>query len=120
MLEQHSFQEVIEQFDRMCWHYRRKHECQTCPMYGGKISQCQKIAFNRPKETEGIVMSWAEEHPLVYPTWAEWLISIGAFDSPTHEEKEFSSVEVLYKMRDKMFKPIPADIAQKLRLQPKK
>ena len=24
------------------------------------------------------VMEWAAEHPVVYPTWWEWLVSIGA------------------------------------------
>lgn len=69
-----EFQEVMEQFDRMCLYYQHKRECpMACPMNGVNISQCRKVAFEEPKVTEKTVMAWATEHPVVYPTWEEWL-----------------------------------------------
>lgn len=29
------------------------------------------------KEAEKIIMEWSKEHPVVYPTWGEWLTQIG-------------------------------------------
>lgn len=29
------------------------------------------------KEAERVVMKWSKEHPVVYPTWGEWLTQIG-------------------------------------------
>ena len=60
---EHSFQEVMKQFDRMCWYYQRNNECPMgCPMNGVNISQCRKIAFTEPKTTEKTVMDWAADH----------------------------------------------------------
>lgn len=74
-MAEHSFQEVMRQFDRMCRHYQRKLECPMgCPMNGVNISQCRKIAFEEPVVTEQTVMQWAEENQEpVYPTFREWL-----------------------------------------------
>ena len=115
-----EYSEVIKQFKRMC----KVGNCATttgCPMYPScNISQCRKIAFERPAEFETRVMEWAEEHPEpVYPTWAEWLAENGVFGPFKDIKTDFSEIEILYKMRDMMFKPIPADIAEKLGIQPK-
>ena len=107
-----EFQEVHRQFDRMCWYYRRKRECPMgCPMNGVNISQCRKIAFERPKETEEIVMQWAAEHPEpVYPTWEQAIAEMYLRSGRTkyHNIAEWERNE-----------PIPADIAQKLGIEPK-
>ena len=101
-MAEHSFQEVMKQFDRMCWYYQQKRECpMACPMNGVNISQCRKIAFEEPKVTEQTVMQWAAEHPVVYPTWENWLTTLGV--------QSFNELT----------KPIPADIAQKLGIEPK-
>lgn len=104
-----EWMEVMNQFNRMCWHYQREHKCpMECPMDGMNISQCRKIAFEWPDSVEDTVMSWAEEHPEpVYPTWFEWLMEIGVV-SP--ERKYY---------HDWLLKPIPADIAEKLGVKPK-
>ena len=52
-------------------------------------------------EFEKRVMSWAAEHPVVYPTWENWLTTLGV--------QSFNELS----------KPIPADIAQKLGIEPK-
>lgn len=111
-----EFQEVMRQINRMCWHYQRKRECPMgCPMNGVNISQCRKIAFEEPKETEKIVMSWAAEHPdAVYPTWLEWLENMGiVFYKPFSETEARATI-----FGPEAVKPIPSDIAEKLGLEP--
>ena len=133
MLEQHSFQEVMAHFQRMCKYYQRKQECpMACPMNGVNISQCRKVAFEKPKETEEIVMAWAKEHPEpVYPTWGEWLESEGiCFSRLTNYEKVHGfTIPKVFEYQidgktaficgDRVNSPIPADIAQKLGIEPK-
>ena len=99
-----EWMEVTNQFNRMCLYYQRKHDCPMgCPMNGVSISQCRKVAFDRPKETEEIVTQWAAEHPEpVYPTWGTWL-----------------GTKYDYDLREILYTPIPADIAQKLGIEPK-
>ena len=111
-----EFPDVIEQFDRMCWYYQRKRECpMACPMNGVNISQCRKVAFEKPKETEEIVMKWAAEHPEpVYPTWVEWLLSKGILIDKSSSER-FPNWIPSFTAYDQ----IPADIAQKLGIEPK-
>ena len=111
-----EFQDVMEQFDRMCWYYQRKRECpMACPMNGVNISQCRKVAFEKPKETEEIVMKWAAEHPeQVYPTWMEWLTDLGAIPKAISWDEPL--VEAVY---DAIQERIPADLAQKLGIEPK-
>lgn len=60
------------------------------------------------------VMAWAAEHPEpVYPTWAEYLVSIGVLPEET-------SKDTLIKDLSKgMMKHVTADIAQKLGIEPK-
>lgn len=111
-----EFQDVMKQFDRMCWYYQRKRKCpMACPMNGVNISQCRKVAFEEPKETEEIVMAWAAEHPVVYPTWVEWLVDSGVFPQKmsTIPSVAFNTI------RDSLSVEIPADIAQKLGIKPK-
>ena len=76
------------------------------------IGQCRKIAFERPVEFAANVMQWAAEHPEpVYPTLKEWLKSAGFVTTFSVDCGEAIHVE--------WDKPIPADIAEKLGLQPK-
>jgi hypothetical protein len=60
------------------------------------------------KTIEGFVMAWAANHPEpVYPTWVEWLRQMGVVPS---EQKCFHSW---------LLDQIPAEVAQKLGLEPK-
>lgn len=114
-----EFQEVMRQFDRMCWYYQRKRKCpMECPMNGVNISQCRKIAFEEPDVTEKTVMSWVAEHPEpVYPTWGEWFAERGDLIKLWRNIRVCSAhgagvIGFLYTT-------IPADIAQKLGIEPK-
>ena len=69
--------EFMQGFDRMCFYYKRNNECpKGCPMIGVNISQCRKVVFERPGESEKIVSDWVKEHPKPV-TWREWLGSHG-------------------------------------------
>ena len=71
-----------------------------------------KQTDNDRVDGEKRIMSWAAEHPEpVYPTWAEWLETVGVVD--VNQDKGF----IL--MKPEVKNPIPADIAQKLGIEPK-
>lgn len=108
-----EFQEIIKQFRRMCWYYQRQVKCDGCPMAGCNISQCRKLAFDCPDETEIIVTKWAAEHQPVYPNWWEWLASIGAVTRKVKPDVASALIET------GLLDPIHADIAQKLGIAPK-
>jgi len=70
---------------------------------------------------EQIVMTWAAANPEpVYPTWAEWLIEMGVL-----ERRRYKANTDDFGWRDVQattpiaYKPIPADIAEKLGVKPK-
>jgi hypothetical protein len=100
-----EFSEVIKQFKRMCWYYSRDNGQKSCPICTSypncNIGQCRKIAFEKPALFAVTVMRWAAEHPVVYPTWENWLTTLGV--------QSFNELS----------KPIPADIAQKLGIEPR-
>ena len=115
-----EFQEVMKQWRRMC----NKHQCADkkcgavaydliCPITishngypcGSCFVDCSPESM---AQVEQIVMEWAAEHPEpVYPTWYTWLIMMGAVGSV---EDLFSDLQ----------RPIPADIAERLGIEPKK
>ena len=104
-----EFQEVMRQYYRMCNGYIC---ASSCPMKDHETQFCEsmgRIATDMGAEkVERIILDWAAEHPEpVYPTWVEWLRQIGVVPS---EQKCFHSW---------LFDHIPADIAEKLGLQPK-
>lgn len=86
-----------------------------------KLSCCPLEMFSDDHiaNIEKEVMAWAAEHPEpVYPTWAEWLNNIGVIIS----DRPFPALNIpvcVYQAGTKMVKPIPADIAQKLGIEPK-
>ena len=100
---QHSFQEVMRQWRRMCAAFKN---CEECPQY--REYQCYntvKRVFEHGdiESLESNVMAWAAEHPEpVYPTWGEYLHTL--HNEPSSRE---------------LSKTIPADIAQKLGIEPK-
>lgn len=101
-----EFQEVMRQAQRMC-DYRRKHnlECGNCDaahICGLKI---RHVGLDTLCADADAVMLWAAEHPVVYPTWYEYLSD--------YYRAAFGDMFVISKQ------PIPADIAQKLGIEPK-
>ena len=68
---------------------------------------------------EEVVMAWAAKHKEpVYPTWGEWLEKQGVVKtviSPRFKENGASYYTPMYEITN----PIPADIAEKLGIEPK-
>lgn len=102
-----EFQEVIKHWGRMLDAHR----------HGESIAIEASVpadAFKDAKLVEEIVMSWAAAHPEpVYPTWGEWLMQ---FDVMGRTCQDMPNP---YFAKDKAASPIPADIAQKLGIEPK-
>ena len=100
--------EVIKQFKRLCKSINpAKCTRGECPMGCENIGQCRKVAFEQPAHFAATVMRWAKENPEpVYPAWRDWLRSQYPMMGP-------------YTMTDILESPIPADIAQKLGIEPK-
>lgn len=133
---EHSFQEVMRQWKRMCDTYTTEEAatcCEGCPMEKG--SGCCAIYENDDTDYDAIdrkVMAWAKENPEpVYPTWGEWLEAEGVcFSRLTNYERigGFSIPQVFnyqidgktaFMCGDKVNTPIPADMAEKLGVKPK-
>ena len=116
---------VIREAKRMCWHYTQGGNHDKCPMYPAcNVSQCRKIAFERPADFEARVMQWAAEHPEpVYPTWGEWLLSVGAAKKiPTgipYQLADGHIVEPSWEIVVLTGERIPNDTAEKLGIEPK-
>lgn len=120
-MSEHSFQEVMKNWKRMCLKLRK--DCRECEIHKKSLHNhlcfCNKDTLSEDaiEAVEKIVMQWAEENPEpVYPTWVEYLVKQGVLASanpvPTLTAKAFfSGVNAM--------KPIPADTAEKLNLQPK-
>ena len=127
-MTEHSFKEVVYQWGRMCEH----HFCNSRDVKNQSLSMCPIILEHNGypcddaimdlseeaiAQVEEIVMKWAEENPEpVYPTWGEWLhsqkvVGVHAMQAP--------SQNVYYPIEGKLNTSIPADIAEKLGLQPK-
>lgn len=114
-----EFKEVMKQWRRMC---------KACSdQYTGCLNHCPLAAFTDGGcgaiyedefmdaadfgELERRVMKWAKENPEpVYPTWYEWLSSIGVADI----SQGMYAIDIHVAQSQ-----IPADIAQKLGLKSK-
>ena len=112
-----EFQEVMRQWRRMCG---ANNYCSACRMQKenlpytlcseGGIRSVENLA-----DAELAIMAWAAEHPEpVYETWFEYLLRIGVIpeNAPAGGEYQWIVESIKYK-------PIPADIAEKLGVEPK-
>ena len=117
-----EFAEVMKQWSRMC----EKHICDNRDENGDILPLCPLVtqhngypcddavtdlSHESVAQVEEIVMAWAAENPEpVYPTFREWLISIGVIG-------RMSTHSVI---ADKLLMThIPAEIAEKLGIEPK-
>ena len=93
-----EFCEVMKQWRRFCKSHRH---CGECEFDGKGICGDGHLSDVPANDIELRIMSWAAEHQVVYPTWENWLTTMGV--------QSFNELS----------KPIPADIAQKLGIEPK-
>ena len=107
-----EFQEIAKHWKRMCKKYWSSTTCHGCPIAENEkaYEACASIDLDIQKMEE-CVMSWAVEHPEpVYPTWGKWLEDIGVAQVGSGILSIHPAIAE---------QPIPADIAQKLGLEPK-
>ena len=113
-----EFLQIMKNWQRMCHSFK---SCSTCPLYdenGWAHVLCSEggIRSSKPEIVEAVVTKWAEENQEpVYPTWGEWLVEIGVFPMvmSTNPTKALDTI------CNSVCQPIPADIAQKLGIEPK-
>ena len=115
-----EFQEVMRQWNRMCNVIdKTKYICSDaengyiCPMRDNGLC-CKSISAQTDEDRangEKIIMSWAAEHPEpVYPTWGEWLQSMGVAVLGSGMLSIHPAIAE---------QPIPAELAEKLEIEPK-
>ena len=121
-----EFQQIMKDWRRMCLSYK---SCGDCPMMDA--DGCAHILCSEggiqcavPEIQEAVIKKWASEHPIVYPTWIEWLKKFGIISF----EPDFHSLLSAYPTRTNSVKayineeggkPIPADTARELGIEPK-
>ena len=72
------------------------------------------------KEAEKIIMKWSKEHSVVYPTWGEWFAEQGELSVNWKDLRVVScSGKSSAGVIGLFYSEIPADIAQKLGIEPK-
>ena len=117
-----EFVQTMIDWRRMCKVYTTddKSCCYGCPVADFREHGCGAI-FEMEDSTdweryEGAIREWAAEHPEpVYPTWAEWLESMHVVNPIVSPDANSQYLLKAWHYDS----PIPADIAQKLGLQPK-
>jgi hypothetical protein len=107
----------MKDWRRMCQFMDKEYgnsSCDNCPLSGcsAVYEMCGKENFTN---MERDISAWAAEHPEpVYPTWYDYLHSIGVL-----YKKHTAGGDVPEIHWGNMMTPIPADIAQKLGIEPK-
>lgn len=109
-----DFVQTMKDWRRMCKAFTTDDDscCYGCPVVDLHEHGCEAI-FEMEDSTdweryEGQIREWAAEHPEPkYQSWGEWLSEIGVFQCEDGEWR-------FAKAND----PIPADIAQKLGIEP--
>ena len=105
-----DFVQTMKDWRRMCQFMDKEYgnsSCDKCPLGGcsAVYEMCGKENF---ANMERDISAWAAEHPEpVYPTWIDVMKMYGVTD------------ETGYCYLDSAYKPIPADIAEKLGIEPK-
>lgn len=103
-----DFVQTMKDWRRMCKYYASN--CDRCPLCNFECGAVpRKMKYHTDDQVQAIILEWVKVHPEpVYPTWGEYIRSITGLDP----------VEV-NGMRLALTRTIPADIAEKLGLQPK-
>jgi hypothetical protein len=121
----------MKDWHRMCKAYTTDDDscCDGCPVvdfheHGGGAIFEMKDSTDYRRYADAIA-AWAAEHPEpVYPTWREYLQEQGVLDvdyfpaasSTTSASKSYVQ---MVKTLAPFYRPIPADIAEKLGIEPK-
>jgi len=120
-----DFVQTMKKWKRMCNAMCQDNEytaCDKCDLrYFGCPAIYEKECDNADWDrVEKVVVAWAAEHPEpVYPMWCEWLADKGVVDVARMPVDYSGGIVTEIKPSGKMYEPIPADIAQKLGIEPK-
>ena len=107
-----EFSEVMKQWRRFC---RSHKNCGECEFDGKGICGEAQLSDVPYADIELRIMAWAEANPEpVYPTWREYI-----YDYCTELNPDLRGCNDYQFVAVFMGRHIPADIAQKLGLQPK-
>lgn len=124
-----NFAQTMHDWQRMCKYYDTHYNedcCEKCPLGGcGAIWEMDYI-----KDWEDFaskIEDWAEKHPEpVYPTWREYLMKMGLIVERNCQYYESDLNEINIKteknaaiLNEKANRPISAEIAAALGLEPK-
>ena len=106
--------DFLKSWKRMCNSMTEMNGCEDCPiMKNTHGARCGDMPCEM-QDVESIareVEKWAAEHPEpVYPTWWSWLINEGVIEKGSTYTGAFDQLKTT---------SIPADIAQKLGIEPK-
>ena len=71
-----EFQKVLTDAKRFC---DNQVACAKCPLWN-RFCRVDLCNADDPAAIEKTVTEWANSHPEVYPTWNEWVRSLGGTD----------------------------------------
>lgn len=120
-----EFVQTMKDWRRMC--KEKRGMCKDCGLKAAGNECCAIYDGDMDyANVETVVTNWAAEHPEPkYPTWAEWLESVHVLTNNksvtykdgnvTYGTKYYQSVSP----NTEFYQPIPADIAEKLEIEPK-
>jgi hypothetical protein len=122
-----DFMQTMKNWKRMCNAMGQEDEYTACDKCDLRDFGCPAIYEKECdstdwKHVENVVAKWAAEHPEpIYPSWIDWLMANGVIpDSYSAKHSMESGVRAAtFYVTSKAFTPIPADIAQKLGIEPK-
>ena len=118
-----EFTVVMRQWGRLCSQHCAEHhdDCDGCILGGTMADLCAAYAMDvaeGAEDIERLVMEWAAKHPEpVYPTWGDWFAERG--DLVDGWQNATNAAWMANTAFGVFMNPIPADIAEKLGLQPK-
>ena len=111
-----DFVQTMKDWRRMCQFLDKEYgnsSCDNCPL-GGCSAVYEMCGKENCANMERDISAWATEHPEpVYPNWSQWLVSVGVIPKEIDNSQYRAIIEL------GLIKPIPADIAQKLGIEPK-
>lgn len=114
-----EFQEVMKIRERMC---DKEYGCDNCPL--DAFDDCKIPRIDELEEYEKVIMKWVEDNPEPqYPSWSEWKITNFQNGICNIHLCNFAKCPFGGRTLEKCAKcentPIPAEIAEKLGIQPK-
>lgn len=118
-----DFVEVMGIKSRMCKYYD---DCSDgCPLENTNFCNLSEDSLSEKdlREAEVVMLDWNKKHPVIYPTWIEWLKSIGVIPyldgRVVNCDEDDAYLNGHVNVNEIIFKPIPKDVAKKFGIEPK-